>query len=283
MSMAVITFFQLLKLLAVYLLITVFLPHFVLGKTLKLKSRYEKFITYTVIGNFYVINLIYLLEILHIAYPVIIFLFTFGPAVGLKIILENIPIKDIILDKIEILRRLVGGQLKLKAYISQRIPEWKEWLNKVKSHFYRVYYKNLPDVIGIVFIIGIVFWSFGLTHFEQFGYKASDEIVHNYWINEMSDNNIFCTGVYPYGFHCIIFFMKSLFGIDTYIILRLLAWVETLWVILIAFCFLKIVCKSKYMPYIGIIVYSLAKMYRPGISAQNFSQVSLATCASSRQ
>lgn len=262
MSMAVITFFQLLKLLAVYLLITVFLPHFVLGKTLKLKSRYEKFITYTVIGNFYVINLIYLLEILHIAYPVTIFLFTFGPIIVLKIILENIPVKDIVLEKIEILRRLVGGQLKFKAYISQRIPEWKLWMNKVKLHFYRVYFKNLTDVIGIIFIIGIVFWSFGLTHFEQFGYKASDEIVHNYWINEMSDNNIFCTGVYPYGFHCIVFFMKSLFGIDTYIILRLLAWIETLWVILIAFCFLKIVCKSKYMPYIGIIVYSLAKMYR---------------------
>ncbi|MDY4126989.1 MAG: hypothetical protein SOX95_06520, partial [Lachnospiraceae bacterium] len=262
MSMALVTFFQLLKLLAVYLFITVFMPHFVLGKTLKLKSRYEKFIIYTVIGNFYVINLVYLLLILHIAYPVIIFLFTFGPIIILKIILENIPVKDIVLEKIEILRRLVGGQLKFKAYISQRIPEWKLWKNKVKLHFYRVYFKNLTDVIGIVFIIGIVFWSFGLTHFEQFGYKASDEIVHNYWINEMSDNNIFCTGVYPYGFHCIVFFMKSLFGIDTYIILRLLAWIETLWVILIAFCFLKIVCKSKYMPYIGIIVYSLAKMYR---------------------
>ena len=160
MSMAVITFFQLLKLLAVYLLITVFLPHFVLGKTLKLKSRYEKFITYTVIGNFYVINLIYLLEILHIAYPVTIFLFTFGPIIVLKIILENIPVKDIVLEKIEILRRLVGGQLKFKAYISQRIPEWKLWMNKVKLHFYRVYFKNLTDVIGIIFIIGIVFWSF---------------------------------------------------------------------------------------------------------------------------
>lgn len=262
MSMAVITFFQLLKLLAVYLLITVFLPHFVLGKTLKLKSRYEKFITYTVIGNFYVINLIYLLEILHIAYPVTIFLFTFGPIIVLKIILENIPVKDIVLEKIEILRRLVGGQLKFKAYISQRIPEWKLWMNKVKLHFYRVYFKNLTDVIGIIFIIGIVFWSFGLTHFEQFGYKASDEIVHNYWINEMSDNNIFCTGVYPYGFHCIIFFMKSIFGIDTYIILRLLAWVEALWAVLIGFCLLKILCKSKYMPYVGVTLYALASYYR---------------------
>ena len=120
MSMALVTFFQLLKLLAVYLFITVFMPHFVLGKTLKLKSRYEKFIIYTVIGNFYVINLVYLLLILHIAYPVIIFLFTFGPIIILKIILENIPVKDIVLEKIEILRRLVGGQLKFKAYISQR-------------------------------------------------------------------------------------------------------------------------------------------------------------------
>ena len=151
------------------------MPHFVLGKTLKLKSRYEKFIIYTVIGNFYVINLVYLLLILHIAYPVTIFLFTFVPIIVLKIILENIPVKDIVLEKIEILRRLVGGQLKFKAYISQRIPEWKLWKNKVKLHFYRVYFKNLTDVIGIVFIIGIVFWSFGLTHFEQFGYKASDD------------------------------------------------------------------------------------------------------------
>ena len=262
MSMAFITFFQLLRLMAVYLFITIFMPHFVLGKTLKLKSRYEKFICYTVIGNFYVINLTYILELLHIAYPFTLFLFTFVPILWLKVILEDIPVKDIILEKIDILRRLVGGQLKFKAYISQRIPTWKTWFGSAKQHFYKVYYKNIFDVLGIVFLIAIVFWCFGLTHFEQFGYKASDEIVHNYWINEMSDNNIFCTGIYPYGFHCAIFYMKSLFGIDTYIILRLLAWVETLWVIMMAFCLLKLICKSRYMPYVGIIVYILADIYR---------------------
>ncbi len=102
---------------------------------------------------------------------------------------------------------------------------------------------------------------FGLTQLEQYGYKASDLIVHNYWINEMNENNIFVTGVYPYGFHCVVHYIHSVFHMETYVILRLIAFVQTLWDILMSLFFLKLLCKSKYLPYIGSYVFVLGDFF----------------------
>ncbi|MFQ7768290.1 MAG: hypothetical protein ACLRIL_08485 [Fusicatenibacter saccharivorans] len=56
---------------------------------------------------------------------------------------------------------------------------------------------------------------------KRYGYKASDIPVHNYWINELERNNIWVAGVYPYGFHIVIYYLHMVFGIKTYVLLRI--------------------------------------------------------------
>ena len=84
----------------------------------------------------------------------------------------------------------------------------------IHFNFVTIYLQQLPDVILILGLLAILFFIYGYNHLEYYGYKASDIIVHNYWINCMGENNIFCTGIYPYGFHCIVFYLRCVFKPD---------------------------------------------------------------------
>lgn len=72
--------------------------------------------------------------------------------------------------------------------------------------------------------IAAITYVYGPNMVETFGYKASDIPVHNYWINELERNNIWVAGVYPYGLHIVIYYLHMVFGIPTYVLLRILAW-----------------------------------------------------------
>ena len=95
--------------------------------------------------------------------------------------------------------------------------------------------KNIFHIIGrhkteyVLFTLLSVWllYIYGSNEIIQYGYTVSDLPVHNYWINEMSKNNIFAAGVYPFGFHCIIYYIHTVFHIDTYVILRLFSVVQT--------------------------------------------------------
>lgn len=105
---------------------------------------------------------------------------------------------------------------------------------------------------------------YGLPLLEQYGYKASDVPVHNYWINAMGENRIFVAGVYPHGFHIILYYLHTVFGIPTYVLMRVFALVETLLIHYMILLFLKGLCKSRFIPYIGLGLYVVPGIYGVG-------------------
>lgn len=50
--------------------------------------------------------------------------------------------------------------------------------------------------------------------------------------NELDRNNIWVAGVYPYGFHIVIYYLHMVFGIKTYVLLRIFGVVQTYFVYL---------------------------------------------------
>ena len=115
MSMVTTTIIQMVELFGAYLCLTILLPHFVLGKTLKLKNRYEKFMLYSMAGNFYAMNLVFILELLHIAYPFVIIVLTVVPCFLIKIKLEHIPVGELYNSFVKKLKGIEGGTLKVRA------------------------------------------------------------------------------------------------------------------------------------------------------------------------
>ena len=83
---------------------------------------------------------------------------------------------------------------------------------------------------GVLFVVftATVLVMYGTNMINTYGYCASDIPVHNYWINAMGQNDVFVAGIYPFGFHCVIYYIHTVTGIETYVLLRLFYVVQVL-------------------------------------------------------
>ena len=251
MSMATLTLWQLTGTFCAYLFVTVGLPAFVFGKKLRGRRAPERFLLYFMTGNFFVMNLVFALQLLKISYPVTLILGTLLIAGIARIKVNHIPVKEIFLNFVEKLRRLAGGQMgtktaiyKIGARLRGAIYRFCRWVG-----YYL--FRRFLDCVLIVFLFASLWYVYGTNLVEYYGYKASDVLVHNYWINSLSDNDIFVAGVYPQGFHCVIYYLHAVFGIETFVLLRVFAFVENMMLHLMLLCVLRLCCRSRYAAYVG--------------------------------
>ena len=92
MSMETLNVFQFILLLVGYLGFTVGLPGLVFYRKIKHYTGAVRFLIYLTFGNFYVINLVQVLQLLHISCRATLILFTFVPAVLLSVKIYQIPV-----------------------------------------------------------------------------------------------------------------------------------------------------------------------------------------------
>ena len=110
-------------------------------------------------------------------------------------------------------------------------------------------------------VIAAVFWIYGRQLVLTYGYRASDIPVHLNWINQMSRGNLFASGVYPFGFHCMVYYLHAVFGFETYVILCVFYLVQVFFIYIVLLAMLKLLCRSLYLPYAGIMVYILGSFW----------------------
>ena len=84
----------------------------------------------------------------------------------------------------------------------------------------------------------------------------------------MSRGKIFAKGVYPFGFHCMIYYLHAVFRFDTYVILCQFFFAQVIFMHLVLLAMLKQLCKTKYIPYIGTFVFLLGNFW----SGQTYSR-----------
>ena len=257
MSMTVNTALEIAEIFAAYSVITLLLPHIVIGKSVQFKNKYERFLLYTICGNFYVMNLVYLLELLHISHKITLIAGTVIPLAFIKIKLEKIPFGEKVSRRWEWLRKFAGGQLKVKAYRDRGKEERAARNKKLFKAASKLVFSNIPEVLLILGIVASTFYTFGTNLLTEFGYKLSDIVVHNSWINQLGENDIFTRGIYPYGFHNMLYYIHEVFGIDTYVLLRLMNLIIITWAALLLLCFLELLCKSRFIPFLGVYAYVL--------------------------
>lgn len=261
MSMTLLTGFQILGAFASFFVISIILPHFVIGKSLRFVNRYERALFYTAAGNFFVMNLVSILELLHISNCVTLILGTIIPAVLIKARLEHIDLQQKLLKLLALGRRITSGEARFRAIRLNGEKERKRQRAEIFKTITNVYLKNLPDVLLVLAVIGGAFYFFGTHCLEQYAYKASDILVHNYWINGLNDNKIFIAGIYPFGMHMTLYYIHQVFRIDVYVLLRIFSVVQYIWVCLMLVCVLKLCCKSRFTPYIGAFLYIAADFF----------------------
>ncbi len=268
MSMKMLTILQFISVFAAYTFLTVLLPAMVFHSRFRKERAVVRLFLYLAIGNFFYVNLVYLLQILHFSNR---FTLIVGTVLGVFLAASRVykkPPKESLRTVRTVFFKLLSGTLGYRlvlgsiwSWIKKIIQGILARLNdSIKNHFFDWV---LTAVVTIVFL-----WMYGTKKLEIFGYTASDMPVHNYWINAMGNginnpenNNIFVAGVYPFGFHCVIYYLHTVFKFETYVLMRIFSLVQLLFIHYVLLAFLRGCCKARYFPYGAVLVYILAAFW----------------------
>lgn len=266
--MTTLVILRFLGIFAVYTGVTLALPALMFRRILRGRSLAEQFLMCYTFGNFYIINIVFLLQLLHISN----FLTLAGLTVVLSIVIggrvNRIPLKQQAGNTWHLFGKLLRGRMKLKSAIFLFLRKCAEGIKRLAKFFYRHIVKN-PIQSMLLLGIGVCLcWIYGRQIILVYGYRASDIPVHMSWINEMSRGKIFAKGVYPFGFHCVIYYLHAVFRFDTYVILCQFFFAQVIFMHLVLLAMLKQLCKTKYIPYIGTFVFLLGNFW----SGQTYSR-----------
>lgn len=260
MSMYLLTILQFIGISAAYMAVVLFLPWLFLHKKMTRFSIPERIMGYFLAGNFYIIYLVFLMQFLHISGRITLLAGTALPFVWRFLRRDRGKISRYLEQFFLNMQYTLRGELGLKSLLfqiaSNTVGKWCAGKGKRKKII-----QYLPDILLTAAVVAGILYVYGSAMFYQYGYKASDIPVHNYWINMMCQNYIFGKGVYPYGFHCMIYYLHTVFGIKTYILLRVFALVQTVFIHLMLLIVLKGMCKARFVPYLGTAAYLMLNIY----------------------
>ncbi len=268
MSMQTLTIIQFISTFAIYYGLTVLLPALVFHRRLKGERFAVRFLAYLTMGNFYLMNLVFVLQLLHISNRYTLILFTAVPAAWAAVRQNDVMVTEHTIIALQNVTRFFEGTLGFRLAVSNLFRLMGRGLKKVLLKFLRSFWKHFFDWVGSALVVLTVLWIYGRNLLENYGYCASDIPVHNYWINALGNNNIFVAGVYPHGFHCVIYYIHSVFGIETFVLLRVFCLVQNLTIHLVLLAFLKACCRTKYAPYVALALYVLANIWNLDVTAR---------------
>lgn len=256
MTMRVLTILQFTGTLSAYLFVTVLLPAIVLHEKIKERDFVQRFFICLLTGNFYVMNLVFLLQLLKISNTVTLILGTVVPAYIVWYLYGDHNIRS--LKKLwRDLRKISEGYMGMKTLADRLLSRLGRAVRRGIRAFFRGFYKRWLQWL-CMFAVLIALASFYGTHLlKGYGYTASDTPVHMLWINGMSQNQIFIDGVYPFGYHCVIYYLHAVFDIDVYVLMRVFPFVQTLMLHMVLLGFIRLCCRSKYVAYAAVGIYVL--------------------------
>lgn len=212
-------------------------------------------------GNFYIINIVFALQLMHISNVFTLCLVTALLSVLIGCRVNRISLKALIKKNGEVFRKLLQGTMGVKEAIFRIGRKLTVSGRKTGGIFYREVVCDVLQWILTGAVLLALFWVYGRQLVLTYGYRASDIPVHLNWINQMSRGNLFVSGVYPFGFHCMIYYLHTVFRIDTYMILCLFYLVQVFFIHMVFLAMLKMLCRSKYLPYAGTLIYILGSFW----------------------
>ena len=258
MSMTMLTVFQITGVSAAYLGVTLFLPWLLLRRKLASLRAGAGFMVCFMAGNFYCMNLVFLLQLFHISNRVTLILGTLLPFLAAAARKRKGTLAAVLEHRTRKVRMIFEGGLGVRTFLLGLGVKMRRasagWIGQWLAPMW-------PDVLLTLGIIGLVLFQYGSNTVNVYGYCASDMVQHNYWINHMEANRIFVDGVYPFGFHCVMYYLHEVFSVPVYVLLRVFALPQTLMIHLVLLAFLKLVCKSKYTPYVGTMAYIISGVF----------------------
>ena len=262
MSMEITTVVEFIQVLFVYLTCFFFIPHIVLNSYIKGKKLFERFLICVTVSNFYVINIVFLIFLLHL--PVNRVMFTIFAVLPAAIAWQRINRPNIrqFFTLISVsFSRLMLGEAKIRTIWGSLSAKPRLMTHRLIRSVVLHIRIHIVEWLIYVALMGYNVWyhSYGTLH--KYIYGTSDIIVHHSWIHQMDDGNIFSNGIYPFGFHNIVFFMHRIFNLKLVSILRTLGTVQMIFIFSMIYIILRKICHSRIIPLMGIFFFTVPDFY----------------------
>ena len=246
---------------AAYTGLTVLLPEIMFRRILAGRRLSEQFLMCYTFGNFYIINIVFAVQLLHISGFWTLVLFTAVPGILIWSKVNRVSLRELCMKTGIVCKKILQGSMGIKGFLYRVKNRSMAVLKKAVWLFYCEVVCNTLQWILAGAVIAALFWIYGRQLILTYGYRASDISVHLNWINQMSRGNLFASGVYPFGFHCMVYYLHAVFGFDTYVILCVFYLVQVFFIHIVLLAMLKLLCRSLYLPYAGIMVYILGSFW----------------------
>ena len=246
---------------AAYTGLTVLLPAIMFRRILAGRRLSEQFLMCYTFGNFYIINIVFAVQLLHISGFWTLVLFTVVPGILIWSRVNRVSLRELCMKTGIVCKKILQGSMGIKGFLYRVQNRSMAVLKKAVWLFYCEVVCNTLQWILAGAVIAALFWIYGRQLILTYGYRASDIPVHLNWINQMSRGNLFASGVYPFGFHCMVYYLHAVFGFDTYVILCVFYLVQVFFIHIVLLAMLKLLCRSLYLPYAGIMVYILGSFW----------------------
>ena len=259
--MATLVILRFVGIFAAYTGLTVLLPAIMFRRILAGRRLSEQFLMCYTFGNFYIINIVFVVQLLHISGFWTLVLFTAVPGILIWSRVNRVPLRELCMKTGIVCKKILQGSMGIKGFLYRVKNRSKAVLKKAVWLFYCEVVCNTLQWILAGTVIAALFWIYGRQLILTYGYRASDIPVHLNWINQMSRGNLFASGVYPFGFHCMVYYLHAVFGFDTYVILCVFYLVQVFFIHIVLLAMLKLLCRSLYLPYAGIMVYILGSFW----------------------
>ena len=246
---------------AAYTGLTVLLPAIMFRRILAGRRLSEEVLVCYTFGNFYIINIVFAVQLLHISGFWTLVLFTAVPGILIWSRVNRVSLRELCMKTGIVCKKILQGSMGIKGFLYRVKNRSMAVLKKAVWLFYCEVVCNTLQWILAGAVIAALFWIYGRQLVLTYGYRASDIPVHLNWINQMSRGNLFASGVYPFGFHCMVYYLHAVFGFDTYVILCVFYLVQVFFIYIVLLAMLKLLCRSLYLPYAGIMVYILGSFW----------------------
>ena len=261
MSMTTLITLRFVSIFAAYTGLTVLLPAIMFRRILAGRRLSEQFLMCYTFGNFYIINIVFAVQLLHISGFWTLVLFTAVPGILIWSRVNRVSLRELCMKTGIVCKKILQGSMGIKGFLYRVKNRGMAVLKKAVWLFYCEVVCNTLQWILAGAVIAALFWIYGRQLILTYGYRASDIPVHLNWINQMSRENLFASGVYPFGFHCMVYYLHAVFGFDTYVILCVFYLVQVFFIHIVLLAMLKLLCRSLYLPYAGIMVYILGSFW----------------------
>lgn len=261
MNMEYRTILELIQVFILYTLSVYYVPSIVFRKYLRHKTLSSKFIICTLIGNFYIVNVVFLIFLLHIPGRLTLYLFTIIPLVLAWIKINKPHIRDFFTLLSTSVSRLFLGEAKIRTILNTILAQPKRRLQENLHNIFSHIRHHFIEWLMLLGILGFDIWYYGYQTVTKYVYGTSDLVVHHEWINQMDDGIIFYNGIYPFGFHNIIYFLHNFFGMELTPILRVFGVIAMLFIHIMLYLLLRKVCRSRYVPILGLFLFSIPYIF----------------------